>query len=338
MSRPTVSRMPSTEPREPETTTSVELVDRYVYAVVRRVPADRRADVAAELRTKITSGIDERVAAGDELVDAETAALLDMGDPEVVAAQHSDRSLHLIGPRYFLLWRRTLLLLLSFVVPLVTVAAGLRAFLEGADAYDVFSAVTSAASGTLVHVLFWVTAIFAVADRSGVKPEESLSWCLDDLPDHIPGTRDLHDPSTRLPELVTWLAALGFAGGALLWDHFQGWSTSGGVIHVLDASVWPWWGGALLALLAVEAVLAVRTTYCGWTMRLAVVNASVNLSIAAGAVWLLTQGRLLDPHLTSAVLPARVDFPVSGFTFALGVLVVGSALWEAFQGFRRSRA
>lgn len=329
--------MPSDEHHEVETNKSVGLVDRYVHAVLRRVPAGRRADAVAELRAEIGSSVDERVSSGEVLDDAEAAVLLDMGDPEIVAARYSDRSLYLIGPRYFLLWRRTLLLLSSFVIPLVAVATGLGAYLEGTGGYDAFTAVTSAISQAVIHILFWGTAVFAVFDRAGVQPDESLSWCLDDLPEHVDPRREAQDPTTKLPELVTWLAALWFAGFALLWDHFQGWATDDGVIHVLHDSVWPWWGGVLLALLVFEAALAIHTTYRGWTARLAVVNAVVNVLTAAGTVWLLAKGRLLDPHLTSTVLPGRVDVPVAGFVFGLGALVVVSALWETYQGFRRSR-
>ncbi len=89
-----------------------DLIDRYVYAATRSVPERQRRDVADELRASIRDQIDDRAASGEDLRTAERAVLLELGDPDKLAAGFSDRPAYLIGPRYYFEWWRLLKLLL----------------------------------------------------------------------------------------------------------------------------------------------------------------------------------------------------------------------------------
>src|SRR5690242_8277502 len=95
------------------------LTDRYIWAVIRTVPAGQRAELDAELRELIGDTIDAELAAGAPPEQAEREALVQLGDPELLAATWSDRPLQLIGPRFYLQWWRLLKVLLSTVVPIV---------------------------------------------------------------------------------------------------------------------------------------------------------------------------------------------------------------------------
>ena len=92
------------------------LTTRYIDAVTRSVPERQRDDVARELAAAIADQIDARLVAGEAPGDAERIVLTELGDPERLAAGYADRPLHLIGPRYYLEWKRLLVLLL-WIVP-----------------------------------------------------------------------------------------------------------------------------------------------------------------------------------------------------------------------------
>ncbi len=95
------------------------LTDRYVWGVLRAVPEAQRPDLEPEIRALIADAMDARVAsvAGEAPTAAERAVLTELGDPEVLAARYTDRSLFLIGPAYFLVWKRLLLTILPIIVP-----------------------------------------------------------------------------------------------------------------------------------------------------------------------------------------------------------------------------
>ena len=82
-------------------TSTATLTDRYVDAAMRTVPEAQRADLAAELRASIDDQIEARIEQGEQQGDAERAVLIELGDPDRLAAQYTDRPLWLVGPRYF---------------------------------------------------------------------------------------------------------------------------------------------------------------------------------------------------------------------------------------------
>ena len=65
----------------------MDLLDRYVYAVKKRLPRDQRDDIAAELRDVLLSQIEaEQGALGRPLSDEEVAVMLKrFGRPQTVA-------------------------------------------------------------------------------------------------------------------------------------------------------------------------------------------------------------------------------------------------------------
>ena len=79
---------------------------------MRSVPDKQRDDLAAELRASIADDIDARIDAGEPAADAERAVLSELGDPDKLGAGYAERPLWLIGPRYYLQWRRLVTLLL----------------------------------------------------------------------------------------------------------------------------------------------------------------------------------------------------------------------------------
>jgi hypothetical protein len=77
------------------------LTNRYVWGVLRAVPERQRADLEPEIRVLVADAVEARAASAQgDAAAVERAALTELGDPEILAARYTDRSLHLIGPGY----------------------------------------------------------------------------------------------------------------------------------------------------------------------------------------------------------------------------------------------
>ncbi len=137
---------------------TTSLTDRYIAAAMRTVPEKQRADLGAELRTSIDDQIDARVDAGEARDAAERAVLTDLGDPEALAAGYTERSLYLIGPRYYLEWWRLLKILWWIVVPLAALGIALGQVLSGAAFGEIISSAVVGAFTVALHIGFWVDA------------------------------------------------------------------------------------------------------------------------------------------------------------------------------------
>ncbi|MDX2376014.1 permease prefix domain 1-containing protein [Microbacterium sp. LRZ72] len=311
---------------------TASLTDRYVAAAVRGVPEKARADLAAELRASIADQVDARTAAGEPADAAERAVITGFGDPDVLAAGYADRPLQLIGPRFYLTWRRLLTLLLWIVVPIIGFIVAAVEIVEGEAVGAVITAVWVAVLGVGVQLCFWVTVVFAVLERTGAgKAMPIESWS----PDRLPEPRQ---QGAGLPELIGSLVFLCAVAGAVVWDRLFGLVYVGdGWRAALSPQLWPWWVAGLFVILVAEAVFAVVLYRMRrWTYGLAAVNAVLALAFAIPAIVLTAGGMVIDPALYAyagdAAAQVQVVIPTA---IAIGIAAI--ALWDIADGFFKAR-
>ena len=317
-------------------TTSPTLTDRYVDAAMRTVPEPQRDDLAAELRASIDDQVEARVESGEPRDDAERAVLTELGDPDILAARYIDRPLWLIGPRYYLTWWRLTKLLWAIVPVCAAFAVALAQMIAGSGFGEVIAAVVSITLSVVVHIGFWTTLVFFVVERSTRSADVGLvgRWSPDDLPE--PRQR-----GAGLSDLVASLVFLAIAAGAILWDRFVGlaYTTETGWMPFLDPGLWPWWIGALFVVMVFEALLAVSVYAKGrWDVGSATVNLFLNLTIAGGALWLLSQQQLINPEFFPAVIPAdSAEIVTTVIRMIFGFGVVAIAAWDSVDAYLKAR-
>lgn len=313
--------------------TATTLTQRYLDAAMRTVPEGQRSDLSGELRTSIEDQIEARTEAGEEYAAAERAVLENLGDPEKLAAGYTDRVLYLIGPRFFLLWWRLLKLLLCIVPVLVAFGIALGQSLAGAPVGEILSTTWAGIVGSIAHVAFWTTLVFAIIERS-TAPGKDLTtpWTVDRLPEPRPG-------GARLSDVVSALVLLAITAGAMVWDQTSGLIRLGGEWHsFLHPSLWPWWiAGAVVLMTASAGVAVWAYLRRRWTYRSAAVKTAANLAVAVPALWLMSQDRLLN------IEPWLVGVPDDGaqvaqiVTIVVGFGIVGVAVGDGIDAFVKAR-
>lgn len=304
-------------------TTTDTLTDRYVDAAMRTVREDQRADLAAELRGSIDDQIEARIAEGADPGSAERAVLTDLGDPDLLAAGYTGRQLHLIGPRYYLDWWRLLKLLLWIVLPCTALGVGLAQVLQGATVGETIGSAVVAVLTAALHVAFWTTLVFVVLERTGHETMTSGQW----TPDRLPEPRQR---GAGFGDMITSIAFLLIMAAVILWDHFIGLVPTQRGLSFLDDGLWPWWIMALFLVMAMEAVLAIAVYGVGrWTVPLAVANGILNLLIAVPALWLLAEGRLINPDFFPTIIEGSSGETVQTIIVTIvAFVIVGVAIWD----------
>ncbi|WP_423494694.1 hypothetical protein IM711_04505 [Microbacterium esteraromaticum] len=321
------------------------LADRYVAATIRTLPPGLQAEVRDELDASIADAVAARVAQGEPAADAERAVLTDLGDPDVLAAGYADRPLHLIGPKYYLMWWRLLKLLLAIVPACAAVGVAIAGMVADDPVGTIIGEVVVVIISTIVHVAFWTTVVFAVLERTGA--DTGMRWSVDSLPEP-------QESGASRSDLIGSLVVLGIFEAVLLWDRFIGLVLIGdsgvdvgvglgaqtAVLSVLDPQLWPWWIGAALVIIGVEAAIAIAVfVRRGWTPVLAVVNTVTAVVFAAAALYLVVAGRLLNPAFVDATL-GRDDVPDEVgriLAIILAVVIVGVATWDIIDSWLKVR-
>jgi hypothetical protein len=309
-----------------------ELIDRYVDAVTRSVPPAARADLAAELRGSIDDQIEARLEAGEPADDAARAVLVELGDPASLAAKYAERPLHLIGPRYYFEWMRLTRLLLWCVLPFVALGVAIST-IAGGEPGEVIGAVIGITLNAGVHVVFWVTLAFAVAERSKVATPLSR-W----TPEMLPLAAERR---AAFGEVIAGFVFVGVTALLLIWDAsigFVPWSATGGdPLPILHPALLPWSVIVGVALAAAGAVTTLSVYLVGrWTWPAAVVTALLAAATATLLVVLLANGRLINPAFTAFALPVPArTLEVLAVILACGIVL--AALWSAWDGVRKAR-
>ncbi|MEU7751843.1 permease prefix domain 1-containing protein [Micromonospora sp. NPDC049101] len=299
------------------------LTNRYLAATLRSVPAQRRDEIATELRASIDDMIEGRTDGGADPATAEREVLTELGNPDVLAARYADRQLQLIGPTYYLLWLRLLKLLLSFIPALAGTIVTVVEAASGKGFGAIGPGIVVALHVT-VHICFWLTLVFVLIERSqsGVDVPE---WNLDDLPD-TPVRRGIPLADT-IASVVMSVATIGY----LFLQHFQSWvpSTDGENVPILDPALWSFWLPALIVVLVASVVFEVVKYRIGrWTWALFGTKALLNLAFAVPLVWLALSDRLLNPTLGVRLtwLAESDNRDALGLAIALGAAVV--VIWD----------
>lgn len=310
------------------------LTDRYVWTVTRQLPPETGPDIARELRGTIEETVEGRVAAGEEPVAAERETIVGLGDPDVLAREYGGRPNHLVGPAFFPAWVRLVKVLLAILVPLSLVGS-VVAHAVGSDAS--FGAIVgegvALAFQVAVHVVFWTTLVFAVAERYGSPGEQQglvSTWSPDELADPADHARRA-SMAEMLFEVVSTLVVMGLC----LWQW-------GGVgehaVQVLDPALGLGWQAVIIGFLAVDVLVTVAAwARGGWSTPLAVVSLVSAVVSGVVLVWLLLTDRLLTdlPAEFNATFGWSDDWSISLPAVAVGIAVICG--WEAVTALRRLR-
>ncbi len=315
------------------------LTDRYVWAVLRAVPAAQRADLEPEVRALVADAIEARTGepapTGATADVAERAALTELGDPGLLAARYADRPQYLIGPNLFPEWKRLLTLLLPIVVPIVSIVVLAANLFSDAPVGQAITSAIGTGFTVTIQMLFWFTLAFAIAERvGGQEALRGKKWSVDDLP-ALPESGRL-----GIVDAISTVVANIFVIAGILWVQLlPPIVLDGQAFPLFDPALWSFWLPYFLVVSLGEIVFTVVLYLRGrWTLTFAAINAALGAAFAVPVLWLLQNGLLLNPALVDAVGTATDGTWLDVTGIVIGVTVVVVVATDAIDGFRKAMA
>jgi hypothetical protein len=165
----------------------MEMIDRYIYAVTQRLPEQQRGDIKQELQGLIEDMLEERAPAGQASQEDEESVLLELGDPNALAAKYRGYDRYLIGPLMFEPYLITLKIMLITIGIALTGLFAIESIIAPFEILEHFtsslvSLITAGAQG-----FGWVTFVFALIDYGQrkyavVSGDKNKGWKPSDLP------------------------------------------------------------------------------------------------------------------------------------------------------------
>lgn len=184
------------------------LIERYVYDVIRRLPEKEQEEVRRELESNIYDMLSDQ-ANENEIKNV----LYELGSPASLAEKYRSKPRYLISPAIYDAYIRVV----KWVVPLIGVVVMAIGMIVGAidsikggvsDTCNVITNIISSgiSSGfsAALQALFWTTFGFSISERFNNKTGKDgvWEWKVEDLPEALPKDKHKIPLSDSITELV----------------------------------------------------------------------------------------------------------------------------------------
>lgn len=191
------------------------MIERYLYAVGKKLPLNQKDDILKELRSIIMDNLDDIAGEAEPTGDDISQVLLKMGAPSEVAKRYRSGPSWLIGPKYYDLYMLILKIvlaasaggyLISLIVGMFTQTGGII------ERFVSFFVQFFGIIPGLLAAIGSVTLIFAIIERAVKKPididlGEGAKWHPSKL-DPVPDKGDIVKPVDSILEIVFAIVAI----------------------------------------------------------------------------------------------------------------------------------
>lgn len=193
------------------------IIERYVYDVVRRLPEKDREEVSEELKSNIYDMLPD--IPNEDMIKE---VLYDLGNPRTLAEEYRQNPHYLISPAMYDEYIRVLkwvLPLIGGILVIIGVFSGTFSAISAGDGVveikdllkEIISSGISLAVNGIFQVLIWITAGFVVVERTGTKEtSKDNAWKLEDLPEVSDNKKKKIPLSDIIIEAVMTLVFTGF--------------------------------------------------------------------------------------------------------------------------------
>jgi len=296
----------------------VEKVERYIYAVTKRLPQKQRSDIEQELRSLIEDMLSEQANGGKVTEKDIDKVLLELGDPVLLADRYRAKRNYLIGPENYETYFLVLKIVIAAVAFGITLAMTIGFFVDPPGSIvELFVQYFSGLFGAMLQVFAWITVIFAVIEHKNVSIEDEFKtkqWNPADLPE-LPDKNLEIKPAESIFGLLFAVIAIVLFNTA---EHLIGiysFSDDGvmRIIHLFDHEGFR----ALLPLLNIMLALgmikeSLKLVIRKWTRGLALANLVFNmLSLGLFVLFIRGEGLWSDAFFAYwyevGLIPSGVD-------------------------------
>ncbi|SFG15819.1 hypothetical protein [Sporolactobacillus nakayamae] len=169
------------------------LIDRYIYALIRRIPLKQRADSEKEVRSLIEDMLDRRAYGREATSEDIEVILTELGDPNKLAEQYRGYNRFLIGPDAFDTYWTVLKIVLAVTEIAVGVTFAIQVLVSPTNLLKEFvdaliSGVSSGMNGFAIVTIIFALYEFSQRDNSGRAGGKKKNWSPKSLPD-IPDSK-----------------------------------------------------------------------------------------------------------------------------------------------------
>lgn len=328
----------------------MEKIERYIYAVTKRLPESQRQDVADELHSLIQDMLEENTQGGAVTDEAVNQVLLQLGHPRTLAQEYRGGKKYLIGPELYDLYMFVLKIALISVVALFTAVFVFQVILNPVHILDYFiDYIVSFFTTSIPVVIGWTTFGFALVEYFSQgqleKVDLNKGWHPSNLP-AIPDSNKQIKRSESVVSIVFYVLIIVFLSFSSeyfgVWTFHEG-ELSGVVPFINEASYSSFLLLALIILAFGIVKECLKYIYERWTKSLLTYTTVLNLISIAFVLFVMTTMEIWNPNFMQELVQQGIVNEGSNgyetvrliweqFTFWIFVLLLIGLVWEIISG------
>lgn len=287
----------------------MEMIDRYIYAVTKRLPEAQSKDVADELRGLIEDMLDERIQDRGVKEEDVEEVLLELGHPGNLARKYRGTRKYVIGPEMYDLYMLVLKIALISVIIGFTAVFVIQVILNPMNILNYFvDYIVSFFTAIIPNVIGWTTLGFALAEYFSAGKLENINldrgWKPSDLAP-VPDPKRQIKRSETITGIIFYVLIMVFLAFSNeyfgIWT-FQGGEFSGAVPFLNEES----YGSLLLVILIVSGFGIVKEClkfmYQKWTFSLVIFTTIVNLISITLILFMTTNSSFWNPNFMNELV------------------------------------
>ncbi|MDL2220497.1 hypothetical protein LJC55_02395 [Eubacteriales bacterium OttesenSCG-928-N14] len=276
----------------------MELIERYIYNVTKRLPAKSREEVAQELRANILDMLGE-----DYTQEDVKSVLYSLGNPAVLAEQYQEGQRYLVGPPLYGVYQSVLKIVLIVVAcaTLVSLAVQIAVTMQGQDFGEILGHIIGEMIIGLMQGFAYVTAVFAILGRIKSRyllwPYNGKEWTVEDL-DDIPSNKTT--TGDKVGATIGIVLSVVFVVIFCFFSHLIAWYTNTGgsweIIPLFNAQVLYGYVPAILILAAVGVGVEIARLAIGkWNIHVTIFGIAYNIASLCFTIIFLGNTALINP-------------------------------------------
>ena len=277
-----------------------DLIERYLYAVTKRMPRKQREDVSQELRGLIDDMLTERCGEVSPTEKDIRVVLTELGTPQELYAQYDeDADKCLIGQPYYSTYKFVMKIVLAAVTIGILISSVILQIMEPKGIFEAIGTGISMVYNSLLSAFAIVTLLFAFFYRKGVKLTESFNF--DDLPPVPKKKQEVSkvDSIIGIGFDVVFLAI--FLAAPQLLGMYTG--VGGEIIPIFNVTAIrsSWYIILLFGILGIVREM-VKLMEGRYNRKVLIATIASDLLSAIFAIWWLTDANMFNPEFTSSIL------------------------------------
>jgi hypothetical protein len=328
----------------------MELIDRYIYAVTEKLAPSQREDIARELKGLIQDMLDEHVQDRSITTEDVEKVLLELGNPSELADNYRDTKKFLIGPALF----EPYISVLKIVLVVTAISIGISFVVQNfMNPTPILNHLTDSLVSLTIGLPLsfgWVTLVFAAIEYYGQGKEKNDNniWKPTDLP-VIPDPKGKIKRSGPIIAIVFFIFMLALAISTYFVQYFgvhrfnEGYTT----VPFLNTETFSSYSPFIVFLLGIAILKELfKLAFGKWTLKLAILNACINIVSFATIIYLITNATFWNPHFmielaeTGLVTVGSEGFETTtkvweSVTRWITIILIISYLWDTIDGYIR---